>query len=42
MVVVVGTSSTRSVAGSDFVLRTDVEVCTKVDIDFGIDWVVNM
>ena len=35
VVAVVGTGS----AGSDFVARTTAEACTKVDTDFGIDWV---
>ena len=35
VVAVVGTGS----AGSDFVACTTTEVCTEVDIDFGIDWV---
>ena len=39
MVVVVGTGSVGSVDGSDFVACTTAEVCTKVDTDFGIDWV---
>ena len=39
VVVVVGTGSTGSVADRDFVARTNVEACTEVDTDFGIDWV---
>ena len=39
VVVVVGTGSAGSVAGSDFVVCTAVEVRIEVDTGFGIDWV---
>ena len=38
VVVVVGTGSVGSVVGIDFVACTAVEASTKVDTNFGIDW----